>query len=357
MQQPADKLMLLGLCLLLISFSQIELIIIIALLAAVASSSLCEYFQNRINPCLCAAYITACFFIPEFLFLLPLIVYDCAGLKGWYFRFLWTAALPFCFIAFDLKLTAAVVLLSGSAFLLQYRTSRQIKILEDYFTLIDNAKEQSLNLERRNREMMENQDYEVRLATLKERNRISREIHDNVGHLLTRGILQISALGVAKPDESGMRVELLNIKDTMSDAMYSIRKSVHDLYDDSMDLKLQLESLVSGFNFCRVTLRYDADDLPGVIKYCLISVAREALSNIARHSNATDAAITVTEHPAFCRLYIKDNGTQRAGETSQGIGLLNMADRVEALGGVFRAGYNNGFAINVSVPKERTHHD
>jgi signal transduction histidine kinase len=41
---------------------------------------------------------------------------------------------------------------------------------------------------------MEKQDYEIYLATLRERNRIAREIHDNVGHMLSRSILQIGAL-------------------------------------------------------------------------------------------------------------------------------------------------------------------
>ena len=43
-------------------------------------------------------------------------------------------------------------------------------------------------------EPMEKQDYEIYLATLRERNRIAREIHDNVGHMLSRSILQMGAL-------------------------------------------------------------------------------------------------------------------------------------------------------------------
>ena len=50
--------------------------------------------------------------------------------------------------------------------------------------------------------MQRNQDYEIYLATLKERNRIAREIHDNVGHMLTRSILQLGALSVINKDET-----------------------------------------------------------------------------------------------------------------------------------------------------------
>ena len=50
--------------------------------------------------------------------------------------------------------------------------------------------------------MRQNQDYEIHLATLKERNRIAREIHDNVGHLLSRSLLQTGALQVMNHDKA-----------------------------------------------------------------------------------------------------------------------------------------------------------
>jgi signal transduction histidine kinase len=200
---------------------------------------------------------------------------------------------------------------------------------------------------------MEKQDYEVRIAKLAERNRIAREIHDNIGHLLTRSILQISALGVSHAGDARLRDELGQIKETMSGAMDSIRDSVHDLHDESIDLKMQLSEMIAGFAFCPIELHYDAGELPGVIKYCFIAVAREALSNIARHSDATDAAVSVAEHPAFCRMTVEDNGTAISSSAATGgIGLSNMASRVEALGGVFRAEYDNGFKIFITVPKE-----
>ena len=83
------------------------------------------------------------------------------------------------FIAGDPKFTMATALLSGTALLLQFRTREQLNTRDEYFALTDSAREQSMSLTRRNRELMEKQDYEVRLATLRERNRIAREIHDN----------------------------------------------------------------------------------------------------------------------------------------------------------------------------------
>ena len=368
MQKLIDKLVLFGLCLLALSFSEIGWFSVVTMLGALVVTSLCSYFDNTLPIYLCAGYAVLCLLIPDFIVFLPLIVYDCSGLPKWPLRFCWVIALPACFFIRIPQLPIAVVLASGAAFLLQHRTAAQIKATDDVFTQMDNAKEQTEHLERINRDLMEKQDYEVRLATLAERNRIAREIHDNVGHLLTRSILQIGALQVrqdstrdpgatplvdpAYETAGGLAYELNMLKSSLSDAMDSIRSSVHDLHDESVDLKSRLEAMVDGFEFCPVKLRFDSGELPAAVKYCFIAIVREALSNIARHSGATEAAVYVTEHPAFCQLLISDNGTLNTDTGSDGIGLQNMADRVETLGGIFRIEKRKGFRIFITIPKE-----
>jgi signal transduction histidine kinase len=158
---------------------------------------------------------------------------------------------------------------------------------------------------------------------------------------------------VTHSGDGGLKNEICQIKEAMSEAMDSIRNSVHDLHDESVDLETQLQSMIEKFTFCPIELRYDAGDLPGAVKYCFIAIAREALNNIAKHSDASKASVTVTAHPAFCRLAIEDNGTIGKTGGAGGIGLSNMADRVEALGGVFRAEHSKGFKIFISIPKEK----
>jgi len=353
MQKLIDKLVLLGLCLLALSFTEIQWFSIVTLLGAVVVSSLCGYFENKLPTFLCTGYVVLCLFIPDFTVFLPLVVYDCAGSGAGLLRFCWVVALPVSFTAGGVPQTPiAVILSSGAAFLLQYRTASQMKTNGEYFALMDNAQERAELLERENRDLMEKQDYEVRLATLSERNRIAREIHDNVGHLLTRSLLQLGALRVSRAGDEKLGSELDMVKGTLSDAMDSVRSSVHDLHDESVDLESRLQSMIDGFGFCPVKLRYDAGEMPAEMKYCFVAIVREALSNIARHSGATEAAVTVTEHPAFYQLLIKDNGTAKPGGGAGGIGLQNMTDRVDALGGVFRTDRSGGFRIFVSVPKK-----
>ena len=203
---------------------------------------------------------------------------------------------------------------------------------------------------------MEKQDYEIRLATLNERNRIAREIHDSVGHMLSRSILQTGALLAINRDDR-VNEHLLGLKDTLSQAMDSIRESVHDLHDDSVDLSVQITALIKKFAFCPVTLDYDMEsDVVKEVKYCFLAVVKEALNNIMKHSNATKASITLREHPALYQLIIRDNGTTASQpRQSDGLGLHNMAERVEALGGHFRVTFQDGVTLFLSIPKEVRH--
>jgi signal transduction histidine kinase len=115
--------------------------------------------------------------------------------------------------------------------------------------LSDKAREMSIQLKKQRSELLENQDIELNLATLNERNRIAREIHDNVGHLLSSAILQAGALLTINHDEK-TRDNLETLNDTLSQAMDSIRASVHKLYDESIDLDAQVKELVKKFTFC-----------------------------------------------------------------------------------------------------------
>ena len=76
-----------------------------------------------------------------------------------------------------------------------------------------------------------------------------------------------------------------------------------------------------------------------------------------KHSNATKVLITVREHPAFYQLLIEDNGNPAKPFpdfheiSSDGMGIPNMRDRVEALHGILHISREHGFRIFISIPK------
>ena len=85
--------------------------------------------------------------------------------------------------------------LAFAATLLSVRTTQVEREHARNATARDDLQERTLLLEAKNRGLLERQDYEVQVATLAERARIAREIHDNVGHQLTRAKLQSGCAG------------------------------------------------------------------------------------------------------------------------------------------------------------------
>lgn len=328
-----------------ISDSAIEALIIILIL-----TSLCSYLEGKGAIAAVAAECLFCLWAPGIPFL-SLVIYDCFSVKNTWFRY---CALVPLLASVTRQTPASFFSCLGLCFLsvvLAIRTGQQEQILAEYHQVRDDATENSLLLERQNRELQKNQNYEVELATLTERNRIAREIHDNVGHLLTRSILQVSALLVIHDKEPELKEQLTQVKATLTDAMNNVRNSVHNLHEDAMVLKQQVTSLIDAFTFCPVSLSFDCGPLPKEINYAAMAVIKEALSNVARHSNADKVSISVLEHPSLYQIIIQDNGSSAKDTNSGGIGLVSMEERIRALGGVFCITRTNGFKIFISIPK------
>lgn len=353
MNKLIDKLIIFVVCLTLYIPAEDRAYRIVPILAAIILSAILSYFEDeRVTISVFAAYLFACFFQPNLLFFIPLICYDTAFLK---IKGIW--ALSFLLLIINSTvislasswLIAAFILV---AYVLKYRTVSLQSIEKDYHELRDNAKEISMQLEKQNKELLEKQDYEINLATVTERNRIARDIHDNVGHLLSRSILQIGALLAINKDET-TKENLKLVKDTLSEAMDSIRSSVHDLHEKSIDLQTEIQKLIDSFKFCPVKFDYEVETNPDKnIKHCFITVTKEALSNIIKHSNATYALAVIREHPALYQLIIQDNGSCSSFNSANGIGLKNITDRVTAIGGNINISTDKGFKIFISAPKK-----
>ena len=126
--------------------------------------------------------------------------------------------------------------------------------------------------------------------------------------MLSRCILLTGALKTINKD-AAVGESLNHLEQTLHTAMDNIRSSVHDLHDESINLREILEGLAAAHSSCPVDLDYDMGfDVPADVKYCLIAIVKEALHNISRHSSADQATVTVREHPGLYQLSIEDNG-------------------------------------------------
>lgn len=332
------------------------------LLAAVIVSGLLSLVDvPMVQVALSAGFALGCCFVPALTFFLPLIAYDMPGES---IRRIHTIRLAnlvgvipliLLFSQYSPVIAVGICVLFPIAILLRIRQNEFHTLEAVHRQLRDTNREAQERLRLRNRELMDRQDTDLRAATLTERNRIAREIHDSVGHLLSSSLLQIGALLVgARGSESENGLQTL--KTTLAEAMNSIRESVHDLRDESVDLQEQLRVLAGNFTFCPLRLDYGWTSDAGMkVKNAVIAVCREALANIMKHSNATSAAVMLREHPAFRQIVISDNGTVSGYHTDEGMGLSGMEERVRALGGQFRISIESGFEIFISIPKEEFH--
>lgn len=369
MNQVFDKGILLLLCSVFLFQTDNTAQPVIAFLLALAGAALGIYLESHTHKAiLILALSVTGIFLPELLLFLPVLLYDCfqerlpAGFGFLAPVFFYLLRKPENLPIMDivpLLLWTALWLLS---LLLAMRTQKLIHLEKEMIRMRDSSTELNLVLKEKNKDLMEKQDYEIYLATLGERNRIAREIHDHVGHMLSRSILQVGALATIHKEEP-LHEQLTQINDTLNLAMTNIRESVHDLHDDSIDLKQAITEAVSPLREKHhVAVDFDMSAaVPKNVKYCLIATVKESVSNVLKHSNCDKVSFTFREHPGFYQCTVEDNGSKIAFSTAQlldnstelhGIGLSNMQDRVEALGGAFRVNTEHGFRIFLSIPKQ-----
>lgn len=329
-----------------------------AMLVGVIAAALGSCIENRrYRAVYTAGFLVGCFLLPELLCFLPVIFYDCVTeRRGW---LVGLSAPVYLFLFHGENGTQAVygsllwLCILGLSAVLGIRTSKKERLERELIRLRDSSTELNMVLHEKNKVLLEKQDYEIYLATLRERNRIAREIHDNVGHMLSRSILQVGALLAFHKGEP-LHGQLMSVNATLGEAMDSIRESVHDLHDEAIDLEQALfQATKEMAESYQLTIDYDmSKEVPRSVKYCLIATVREAMSNIVRHSDADRISIILREHPGFYQLTVEDNGTA-AQLSGGGLGISNMRERVEALAGVFRIHCDGGFRIFISIPKEQ----
>ena len=214
-------------------------------------------------------------------------------------------------------------------------------------------------------EISQNMDMQVRNATLAERNRIAREIHDNVGHMLTRAVVQLQAISVINQDEK-TKPYLESVSSTVNEAMTNIRRSVHELHDDSIDLSIGIHEIASVIkDRFDVTVSTSIESpIPNNVKSAILGIVKEGVTNIAKHSNGKKVRIEVVENVTFWRVLVSDDGKGpivdysrpsdfAALEGEHGIGLYNINSRAVSVGGrTSIQGGKNGFHITVTIPRK-----
>lgn len=353
MNQLPDKTVVLGLCAAAAFLRLPPQEAIIPALAAVAAGGFSEYVPNgTLRLCISFGWLAAALLYAPCAFFLPLFALVPLQTQHPFAALLFAAPLLVHLQVISPPIGAVLLLVFAAGWRGTLRNREADALQKENNRQRDDLIELSRKLESRVEQLIESQDYEVRLATLHERGRIARDIHDTVGHLLSSAILQIGAL-LTVTNDPAMQGSLQAVKETLDQGMNSIRESVHGLHEESLDLYAQLDALVREFRFCQAKLRYElASELPVKARYAVLSIVREGLHNIVRHSNATQATVSLLEHPQLVQLTIRDNGTQSAVQDASGMGLDSIAQRVAALDGHLHIDHTQGFCLFISFTKK-----
>ena len=376
MNRLFDKSIVLACCIAAALGLAVDARLVAAFCLGVIAASLAEIAQGerarRASEAASYAYIMVAVFAPPFAPFAPLAFYDIARRvrreRVW--DALGAGAIFVCALvayahagALPTRALLLTAILSVAATLLSLRTAQLEREQERMRRIRDGLQERALALEARNRDLADRQDYEVELATLAERARIAREIHDNVGHQLTRASLQTEALRIVHANEPGVAADFADVKRTVDEALQLVRTSVHALNDNAANLSVQLERIAEGARSDggpQIELEVLAEHAPANVANCFAAILREALSNTIRHARAQNVTVRCMEHPSFYQLIVTDDGAGATKTNSRGIaegmGLGSMRERVEALGGTFTAGPRAGapgWRVFATVPKQQ----
>ncbi len=195
-------------------------------------------------------------------------------------------------------------------------------------------------------------------ATLEERNRIAREIHDSLGHSLTALNLQLeTALKLWNSNPNKALNFLATAKELGSKALQDVRHSVSAMrYHPSQEQSL--EKAIAGLAenvyrasgvapICKITITHA---IPIEINTAIFRIVQESFTNICKYAQATEVKLKLTTTATSLHLIIQDNGIGfDLAQNTTGFGLHSMRDRTLALGGNFNINSAPGYGCKITI--------
>lgn len=202
------------------------------------------------------------------------------------------------------------------------------------------------------------------VAVLKERNRISREIHDSVGHTLSTAMIQLSAMErIGEKDGSYLGEMAKNLREFIGNSFSEVERAVRELKPEGYtDLKgvIRLSDVCKTFEkFSGVKVKLNISKerwtLSNEQSQNLYRITQEALSNALRHGKASEIKVILNFLSDKLIVSFKDNGIGAKTIKETGVGLLSIKERVSELNGTINitSEEKQGFFIKIVIPKDQ----
>lgn len=199
------------------------------------------------------------------------------------------------------------------------------------------------------------------LSILRERNRISREIHDSVGHTLSAILIQLQALNyvVDKSNEQG--ISMINeMTIFVKNGIENVRRTVRQLKPTDFDRYegvFAIEEMITKYkkltgSEIRLIVSKEKRALSSDESFISYRIVQEALNNAIRHGHASLIEVSIQFFDDKLYIRIKDNGIG-TDKINKSFGITGMEERVKKLGGSLevQSEKNKGFEVTVNIPK------
>ncbi len=200
-------------------------------------------------------------------------------------------------------------------------------------------------------------------AQEKERARIARELHDDIGQRLAMLTVKLTGLALSSPESGSDRSQAIELQKFASSLAQDVQTLSHELHSSKVGI---LGAVTSMRLFCSefagqqgITIDFASEDLPqnlsSDISLCLYRILQEALHNAAKHSGGRQFGVRVWTTRRHVHLEVHDDGVgfdvQKARE-SAGLGLVSMEERVKLVSGelAIASTPERGTTIHARVP-------
>lgn len=211
------------------------------------------------------------------------------------------------------------------------------------------------------RDQLQSHSRQIARARERERERLAREIHDELGPRLTSLKVDLTRLVQHQLEPQDQQRALEAVPASVDGLIDSVRRIAHELRPSVLDdlglaaaLEWQTQNFVRRTGVrCRLRCRGTPTVLDTECSTALFRIFQEMMANVARHAEASEVQITLTVSRTSARLEVLDNGKGMAADPeSRGLGLLGMQERATALGGCLELSseFSRGTKVQAWIP-------
>jgi two-component system sensor histidine kinase DesK len=187
------------------------------------------------------------------------------------------------------------------------------------------------------------------MATVAERERIARDLHDLLGHTLSVIILKSElASRLTTTDPVRAAEEIRDVERISRDALAQVRGAVRGYRSAGFANEMREATRALETAGIQVEATVQAESLSPAQETVFSMALREAVTNVVRHAEATACRVSLRRSGSYCELEVADNG--RGGSAAEGSGLIGMRERVRALGGELERDGSRGTLLRIRVP-------